>query len=239
MESPHLNFSGLTCRSFRPGGIRFDSLTFEKICRCFETRRMKSGTPRHRATSPETPALMRGRDMAKGRGAPTNPARRARQGGLVRLTRGVYADASRPLSENATLAAMALRYPEAVVCLISALRFHELTTQSPGELWLAVDRKAHAPTGDNPPLRVVRFSGQALTSGVETHLIDGVPVRVTSVAKTVADCFKYRNKIGLDVALEALRETLRNRRTTMDAIWREAKVCRMTRVMRPYLEALS
>jgi len=125
-----------------------------------------------------------------------------------------------------------------VVCLLSALRFHDLTTQAPFEVWLAIENKALAPRLDYPPLRIVRFSGPALTEGVEEHLVDGVTVRVTGVAKTVADCFKYRNKIGLDVALEALREAWRAKRMTSDDLWYYAKVCRVANVMRPYLDSL-
>jgi predicted transcriptional regulator of viral defense system len=126
-----------------------------------------------------------------------------------------------------------------VVCLLSALRFHGLTTQAPFEVWLAVGNKAAAPRLAYPPLRIVRFSGAALTEGVEVHEIDGVAVRVTSVAKTVADGFKYRNKIGLDVALEALREAWASKRMTSDELWHFAKVCRVANVMRPYLEGLA
>jgi predicted transcriptional regulator of viral defense system len=128
--------------------------------------------------------------------------------------------------------------PQAVVCLLSALRFHDLTTQSPFDVWIAIDRKAWRPRIDYPPLRVFRFSGAALTEGVETHSIDGVRVRVYSPAKTVADCFKYRNKIGLDVALEALRDTWRSRRATMDDLVRFSRICRVGHVMRPYLDSL-
>jgi predicted transcriptional regulator of viral defense system len=126
-----------------------------------------------------------------------------------------------------------------VVCLLSALQFHGLTTQSPFEVWVAIANKARAPKMEYPPLRIVRFSGAALTEGVEKHRVDGVTVRVTSVAKTVADCFKYRNKIGLDVALEALREAWNAKRVSIDDLWHYAQVCRVANVMRPYLEALT
>jgi predicted transcriptional regulator of viral defense system len=138
------------------------------------------------------------------------------------------------------------RHPRAVVCLLSALRFHELTTQAPFEVWLAIPNKARPPQLDYPPLRIVRFSEPGLTEGVEEHEIDGVPVRITGIARTVADCFKYRNKIGLDVALEALKEALkeqgrggRGRRVSIDEIWRYAQLDRVANVMRPYLEALA
>ena len=163
----------------------------------------------------------------------------ARQGKLIRLCRGLYALPDRPVSEHATLAEVASKHPKVVVCLLSALQFHGLTTQSPFEVWVAIANKARAPKMDYPPLRVVRFSGNALTEGVEAHQVDGVTVQVTSVAKTVADCFKYRNKIGLDVALEALREAWNAKRVKMDDLWHCAQICRVTNVMRPYLEALT
>jgi len=169
--------------------------------------------------------------------------RLVRQGRLARVGRGLYALPDRPVSEHSTLAEVARKHPRAVVCLLSALRFHELTTQAPFAIWLAIPNKARAPSLDYPPLRIVRFPEAALTEGVDEHLIDGVPVRITGVARTVADCFKYRNKIGLDVALEALKEALgtsgQGRRTTMDDLWHFARLCRVANVMRPYLEALT
>jgi predicted transcriptional regulator of viral defense system len=143
------------------------------------------------------------------------------------------------VSEHASLAEVARKHPQAIVCLLSALRFHDLTTQSPFEVWLAIPNKARAPRMDFPPLRIVRFSGAALSDGVEEHRVEGVPVRVTSVARTVADCFKYRNKIGLDVALEALRDSWQEKRVRMDELWRFATLCRVASVMRPYLESLT
>lgn len=125
------------------------------------------------------------------------------------------------------------------MCLLSALNFHRLGTQLPHEVWIALDRSARHPSIRYPRLRVVRFSGQALREGVETHRIEGQTVRIYGVAKTIADLFKYRNKIGLDVALEALREGWRARRFTMDELHRYARICRVERVMRPYLEALA
>jgi predicted transcriptional regulator of viral defense system len=124
-----------------------------------------------------------------------------------------------------------------VICLLSALQFHDLTTQAPFEVWMAIDVRARRPRGKAPPLRIVRFSGKALTAGVETHRIEGVRVRVYGPAKTVADCFKYRNKIGLDVALEALRDYRRAHPGGLDELWKFAQICRVANVMRPYLEA--
>ena len=183
--------------------------------------------------------LIRPRDLTE-RGLPTVALTRlVRQGRLQRVGRGLYALPDRPVSEHNALAEVARKHPQAIVCLLSALRIHDLTTQSPFEVWLAIPNKARAPKMDYPPLRIVRFSGAALTRGVEDHVIDGVPVRVTSVARTVADCFKFRNKIGLDVALESLQEAWRAKRASMDELWRYATLCRVANVMRPYMESLS
>jgi predicted transcriptional regulator of viral defense system len=157
---------------------------------------------------------------------------------LVRISRGLYALPDHSRSEQHQLADVAVRSPQGIFCLLTALRFHDLTTQSPHEIWLAIPNKAHPPKLEYPPLRVMRFSEAALTQGIETHEVDGVNVRVYSAAKTVADCFKYRNKIGLDVALEALRESRREKRATNDEIWRYAKICRVANVMRPYMESI-
>ncbi len=166
-------------------------------------------------------------------------SRLCRRGLLERVGRGLYVLANADVTEHHSLAEACKRVPHAVVCLISALSFHELTTQAPFEVWLAIGEKAWRPRRTDPPLRIMRFSGDALADGVEEHAIEGVPVKVYCVAKTVADCFKYRNKIGLDVALEALRECWKERRCTMDELWHYAGVCRMENVMRPYLESLT
>lgn len=160
-----------------------------------------------------------------------------RQGKMLRVGRGLYCLPDAGFTEHHSLAEACKRVPRGVVCLLSALQFHELGTQNPFQVWLAVDRKARRPQVDYPPLRVVRFSGLALTEGVEEHQIEGVTVRVYNPAKTVADCFKYRHKIGLDVALEALRDCRRQRRCTNDELWHYAQICRLANVMRPYLEA--
>ncbi len=158
---------------------------------------------------------------------------------LDRPSRGLYTLADAEPTENRTLAEASKLVPKGVTCLLSALRFHDLTTQAPHEVWLAIGVKSRLPKIDYPPLRIVRFSSEALTFGVEVHKVEGVKVQVTSPAKTVADCFKYRNKIGLDVAIEALRDCLQQRKATMDELWEAAKVCRMSKVIRPYLEAVS
>lgn len=162
-----------------------------------------------------------------------------REGVVERVGRGLYVLAEAEVSEHHSLAEAAKRVPQGVVCLLSALRFHDLTTQQPFEIWMALEEKAWRPKVEELPLRFVRFSGRAWEYGVEEHRIDGVPVRIYGVAKTVADCFKYRNKIGLDVALEALREAWAERRVSMDQLWEAAAACRMRNVMRPYLEALA
>lgn len=141
-------------------------------------------------------------------------------------------------SELGTLILAAVRVPHGVVCLLSALRFHGLTTQNPFEIWLAIDRKARMPRETELPLHIVRVSGEALTAGAEKHEIDGVRVQVWAPAKTVADCFKYRRKIGLDLAIEALRKYLRSPGRSMDDLWTHAEICRVQNVMRPYLEAM-
>jgi predicted transcriptional regulator of viral defense system len=161
------------------------------------------------------------------------------EGRRDRRGRGLYVLADAALSEHEMLAAASARVPHGVVALLSALRFHDLTTQNPADIWLAIDRTARAPADTGLPLRIVRFSGEARTEGVETHTVDGVPVPIYGAAKTVADCFKYRRKIGTDVAVEALRDYLATGADTLDELWRYAAVCRVTNVMRPYLEALA
>jgi predicted transcriptional regulator of viral defense system len=160
------------------------------------------------------------------------------KGLLNRVARGVYVHADADATENRTLAEVCKRVPAGVVCLLSALQFHNLTTQMPHQVWLAIHYKARLPREPRLPIKIVRFSGPALETGIENHTIEGVPVKVYDPAKTVADCFKYRNKIGFDVALEALRECRRQRKCTNDQLWQYAKVCRVAKVMRPYLEAI-
>lgn len=182
--------------------------------------------------------LIRPRDLAK-HGLPSVAlSRLVRQGLLNRVGRGLYAIPGRSTSEYGSLAEVAHKHPQAIICLLSALRLHNLTTQSPFQVWLAIPNKGRAPKIDYPPLKIVRFSGAALTDGIEQHQVDGVSVRVTNIARTVADCFKFRNKIGLDVAMEALQEAWREKRVSMDELWRYATLCRVTNVMRPYMESL-
>ncbi len=161
-------------------------------------------------------AIIRTRDLAQV-GLPRTALEAPLAAGVIsRLSRGVYAVTGHDVSEHHSLAQAAVRVPRGVVCLLSALVFHELTTQSPHEVWLAIDRKARLPADGYPPLHVVRFGGETLNAGTAVHQIDGIPVRITTPAKTVADCFKYRNKIGGTVAVEALRKGWAKRRFTMD-----------------------
>ncbi len=161
------------------------------------------------------------------------------EGVLDRPSRGLYVLPDSEPSEHRTIVEACKIVPKGIVCLLTALRIHELTTQSPFEVWMAIGEKARRPKIDYPPLRIVRHSGQSLLYGIETRKIEGVKVSVYSPAKTVADCFKYRNKIGLDVAIEALRDCRHQKKATNDEIWRAAKVCRMTNVMRPYMESIT
>ena len=181
--------------------------------------------------------MIRVRDLIEQGIHPEYLRRLCKKGLLTKMGRGVYIPADSEVSQNVGLAQVAKRVPHGVVCLLSALQFHNLGTQSPFEVWIAIDRKSARPRIDYPPQRIVRFSGIALTEGVEKHLIEGVKVKVFNKAKTIADCFKYRNKIGLDVALEALKDCRQQRLCTNDQLWKYAKICRVANVMRPYLEA--
>lgn len=164
--------------------------------------------------------------------------RLAAAGRIERVGRGLYRLTTSQPSEQETLTIVASKVPKAVFCLLTALQFHELTMQLPRAVWIAMPRGSHTPRITYPPLRMVQYSGQAYSSGIETHVRDQVELRVYGAAKTVADCFKHRNKIGLDVAIEALRDARAHKKATADEIWRFAKVCRVTNVMRPYLEVL-
>jgi len=169
---------------------------------------------------------------------PVTLRRLLERGVVERDGRGLYRLVGAEVSENYSLIQAAKRVPKGVICLLSALRFHGLTTQKPFEVWMAIERGTRRPVADAPPLRVHYFSGEAFTTGVEEYETEGVILRVYNPAKTVADCFKFRYKIGVDVALEALRDTLKKRKATVDEVWRYAEICRVARVIYPYLEAL-
>ena len=173
-------------------------------------------------------------------GVPREYLKRLREEGVFEQpARGIYVLANAKPTEHQTLVEVCKRVPHGVVCLLSALQFHRLTTQIPHEVWLAIGSKTWPPKLEYPPLRIVRFSPATLDYAVEEHRVAGAVVRVYAPAKTVVDCFKFRNKIGLDVALEALRDCLKQRRATIDDLWKAAKVCRVANVMRPYLESLA
>ena len=165
--------------------------------------------------------------------------RMVEEGRLERVARGRYRFPGAPLTENHNLALVAGAVPGGVVCLLSALSFHGIGTQVPSRVWIALDRRARKPSQEWPPMRVVRFSGEALTEGVETHTAEGVAVKVYGVAKTLADLFKYRHKLGIDVALEALKEVWRSGHLDVDELLHFARICRVERVMRPYLESVT
>jgi predicted transcriptional regulator of viral defense system len=160
------------------------------------------------------------------------------EGVVEELSRGLYRLADLPALRNPDLVTVALKIPAGVVCLISALAYHEITTQIPHEVHLALPRGTEPPRLKHPPLRVFWFTGRSFTEGIETHKVDGIGLRVYSPEKTLADCFKYRNKLGLDTVLEALRLCRSRKRPNVDDLMKFARVCRVEKVMRPYLEAL-
>ena len=164
--------------------------------------------------------------------------RLVRKGVLRKLGRGLYAPTSSRVTEHLSLVEAVHKVPNGVLCLLSALQFHKFTTQAPHQIWMAIAVKAWAPRVTSPPVRFVRMSGPALRFGVKEYTVRGATLKVYTPAKTVADCFKFRNKIGTDVALEALRECRRLKKASMDELWAAAKVCRVANVMRPYLESL-
>lgn len=166
-------------------------------------------------------------------------SRMEQAGEVIRLSRGIYQLPDAELDPNHSLAEAAKRVPKGVVCLVSALAFHGLTDQLPSRTWMAIGLKDWAPQRNGAPIRIVRFTDGLLIEGVETHAIEGVPVKVFGVAKTVADCFRHRGKVGLSVALEGLREALRQRKATPAEIFRQAEKGGVSTVIRPYLEALT
>lgn len=190
------------------------------------------------AASARSRIVLQPRDFARLSIHPQQVSRLVTKGELIRVGRGRYMLPQAEHSENLGLALVVAAVPRSVICLLSALRFHNIGTQAPHEVWIAIEQGAARPRIDYPPVRVTLVSGPAFTFGVERHPIDGVPARIYSPAKTVADCFKFRNKIGLDVAIEALREALRAKLCTREELWAAAKACRVSTVIRPYIEAM-
>ena len=165
-------------------------------------------------------------------------ARLSASGLLEKIGRGLYRVPGTATSEYESLSQVAARVPQAVFCLLTALQIHDLTTQLPREVWIAMPRGSHAPKVDYPPIRMIQFTGEAYSEGIEVIQRDQISLHVYSVAKTLADCFKHRNKIGLDVALEALKEARAQNKLIMDELWHHAKIARVTNIMRPYLESI-
>ena len=165
-------------------------------------------------------------------------ARLTASGELEKVARGLYRLPDTSVSERESLATIAIKVPQAVFCLLTALQIHELTTQLPRQIWIAMPQGSHTPKIDYPPVKMVQFSGEAFSEGIETIQADQVVLRVYSVAKTVADCFKHRNKIGLDVAIEALKDARARNKVSANELWRFAKICRVANVMRPYIESI-
>lgn len=184
--------------------------------------------------------VVRPKDLARHGIAPVYLRRLLDQGLVVQSARGVYRLPSRKPSVHHDLATVSKLIPHGVVCLLSALNFHGIVSEPPDLVWIAIDRKARRPTIEGLPLRIVRFSDVSLKTGVQSHVIEGLNVPITDPVKSVVDAVRYRSKIGLDVALDALRECLRRRRKCpVDEILKYAKVCRVESVIRPYLEALA
>jgi predicted transcriptional regulator of viral defense system len=182
--------------------------------------------------------VLRSRD-AVSRGIPRiTLTRLVREGRLERVGRGLYVIPGSDVSEHHSLVEACKRVPQGIVCLLSALRYHGLTAQDPSEVWMAISVKARKPRVDRMSLRIVRFGGEALVRGVEMYQVEGTLVRMTSPHRTVIDCFRYRNKIGVDVAIEALRDLRRQGSVFIDELWSSARALRAGRVMAPYLEAL-
>lgn len=181
---------------------------------------------------------LRSRELKK-MGIPRVALTRMVRAGLIeRVGHGLYRKTNEFLSENEELVNIALRAPKAVFCLLSALQFHGLTTQLPRAIWIAIPQGYRPPKMDFPSIRFVRLSGRTYSQGIETVVCDQVPLKIYSPAKTVVDCFKFRNKIGLDVALEALSDVLKKKKATMDEIYRFSKIERVHKIMQPYLEAM-
>ena len=182
--------------------------------------------------------LIRMRDLRDAGVGPETVARLVREGVVLRVARGLYQLAGAMPDTRRSFAEASALVPKGVICLTSALQFHELTLQMPSAVWVAIDRTGWKPKIEYPPIRFVRFSSHALEQGVKRHLIEGIEVPIFEPAKTIVDCFRYRNKIGLDIALEGLREGLRTKRVTPDQLWEFARTARGWSVMRPYVEAM-
>ena len=161
-----------------------------------------------------------------------------RNGEITRLGRGVYSLAEAAATEMSDIEALSHVVPRGVICLVSALRFHGLTDENPHEISVAVKHGSHPPKIEYPPVQFFVFSGLAYSSGVESHSVNGTELRVYSIEKTIADCFKYRNKIGLDIAVSALQDAVKKGKVNYNSLWESAKICRVSKIIRPYMEAV-
>jgi len=159
-------------------------------------------------------------------------------GVLIKIGRALYKLPDQMQSENESLAIVTIKIPQAVICLLSALQFHELTTQLPRQIWIAMPRGSKNPKISYPPIKMIQYSGESYSEGIKEYECEQVKIKVYCIAKTIADCFKHRNKIGVDIAIEALRDARNKNKVTTDDLWRYAKICRVSNVMRPYLEAI-
>lgn len=183
--------------------------------------------------------IFRARDVENDLGISRNYIRRlVDEGSIIKVSRGIYSLADHSFPETQSLLEVAVKAPKAVICLLSALQFHDLTTQNPFEVWIAVERDSRIPKIDSVMTRIFRFAPKMYQAGIETHLIDGVEMKVYSAAKTVADCFRYEKTVGLDVAIEALRDTWRKRKATMEELYHFAEVRNVKSKMIPYLNSL-
>ena len=199
---------------------------------------MKSDIEKEVIKLAQEKGILRPRDLESSGIARIYLTRLIKKGLLIKLGPGLYSTTNNEPTNEHTIAQVCKRIPEGVICLLSALQFHEITTQQANKVWIAIDMKSRHPQISTLPVKVLRFSKSALTDGIEEHSIEGIQVKVYNIAKTVADCFKYRNKIGLEVALEALRECRRERKCSNDELWSYAKICRVTNVIRPYMESI-
>lgn len=190
-------------------------------------------------TLQKVPQHFRARDLSSIRMSRHRLNNLLHQGNVARVSRGLYQVTKASANEHETIQLVIKRIPKAIICLLTALRFYDIGTQNPRDVWIAIDRKARKPNINDLPIRTVRFSGQMLQYGVINKPSGGVSIKITSPARTVVDCFRYRNKVGIDVAIEALRESLRSRITTVDEILRAAEICRIRTILKPYLESLT
>jgi predicted transcriptional regulator of viral defense system len=186
----------------------------------------------------ENSTVIRSRDFVKAGYSRIFLTRAVKAGWIKRIAPGLYSLPGFRQGEHGDLVLVASKSPEIVICLLSALRFHELTTQTPFDIWIAIENKSHPPRIEYPKLRVFRFAPASLEQGIEVRVIDGVPIRITSIEKTIADCFKFRSKVGVAVAMEALREAHTSKRLNQNELWKYAKIDRVANIILPYLEAI-